>query len=120
MGGTRRCDSCDDRRVLAVGGNDRTTFQYKTHGVNWDDGVPLKEHTDEQFCDVDGCLFCGRKPLPPPLPPLWGPLDVAGKTWGPCTVKLGKCSCANHELHMMQEFKVRTQPASRSRRSGVG
>jgi hypothetical protein len=33
--------SCDDRRVVAVGGNDRTTFQYKTHGVNWDDGVPV-------------------------------------------------------------------------------
>jgi hypothetical protein len=27
--------------VVAVGGNDRTTFQYKTHGVNWDDGVPV-------------------------------------------------------------------------------
>jgi hypothetical protein len=80
----------------------------------------VKEHKDEGFCDVDGCLFCGRTPLPPPLPPLWGPLDVAGKTWGPCTVKLGRCSCANHELHMLQEFKVCIHPRERGRERGGG
>ena len=29
--------NADDRKVIAVGGNDHTIFQYRTHGVNPDD-----------------------------------------------------------------------------------
>lgn len=102
---------CDDRRVIAVGGNDRTTFQFITHGVNWEDCNPntiselAEEIVKEGWCDVDECLFCRREPVLPPLPPPWGPMDKEGKTWGPCVVRAGVCSCANHELHMKQEFK---------------
>ena len=41
--------------------------------------------TPTPWCDVEQCLFCGREPLPPPPPPLWGPLDAAGRTWGAVT-----------------------------------
>eukprot|EP00959_Pyramimonas_sp_CCMP1952_P293560 6139576-Pyramimonas_sp.AAC.1 len=39
--------SCDDRRVVAVGGNDHTTFQYITHGINADE---LKAPREVDWC----------------------------------------------------------------------
>lgn len=95
--------SCDDRWVIAVGGGDHTTFQYRTHGINKGDSLP-ENQKELDWCDVDECLYCGRRPIPPPPPPPWGPLDKAGKTWGLSVPKNGKCTCKNHQLHLEQEF----------------
>ncbi|KAK3262441.1 hypothetical protein CYMTET_28706 [Cymbomonas tetramitiformis] len=95
--------TCDDRYVIAVGGGDHTTFQYKTHGINKGDSLP-ENQKELDWCDVDECLYCGRRPIPPPPPPPWGPLDKAGKTWGLSVPKNGKCTCKNHQLHLEQEF----------------
>jgi WD40 repeat protein len=103
--------SCDDRTLISVGGGDRSAFQFRTTGVNKCDGghEAFKSRRKETpWCDVAQCIFCGRNPLPPPQPPLWGPLDDQGRTWGAIDYnpRTGKCSCANCEMRMRQEFRV--------------
>lgn len=97
--------SCDGRKLITAGGRDRAVLQFSTHGICKQDSFHGRRK-DEPHCDVAECLYCGRQEVPPVPPPLFGPLDAAGRTWGPISYssESGECDCANCEMRFQREL----------------